>query len=273
MFNVTSYPAGTFSWVDCTTTDPAAAKAFYTGVFGWDAVDMPAGEGRIYTMFTLDGLNVAGMGEMQDAQKEQGIPSHWMNYVTVNDVDAMPERVTNLGGNVILPPMDVFDNGRMMILQDTVGAQMALWQAGTHIGSDVVNKPGAVIWNELQTTDPATAATFYKGLFDWDISSNDAGDYHYISNNGRMNGGILSLDADTYANVPPHWMVYFNVADIQAALKKANSLGGKALMDISEAQGVGQFVMVQDPAGATLTIMQAQNPEPWQQSEEVSEEA
>lgn len=272
MFTVKKYPAGTFSWADCTTTDPAAAKIFYKAVLGWEAVDVPAGENGVYTMFKLDGEDVAGMGEMQPAMKEQGVPSHWMNYITVTDVDAMPEQIKKLGGDVVLPPMDVMDSGRMMILKDPTGAQAALWQPGTHIGAGVVNRNGAMLWNELQTTDANAAIPFYETLLGWDISKDDSTDYYYIHNNGRINGGMMSMDTETYGNIPSHWMTYFNVADIQAAIKAVKANGGTLLMEVNTAPGVGDFVMVSDPAGATLTLMQAANPDPWLESADTAEE-
>jgi hypothetical protein len=265
MFNVKSYPQGTFSWADCTTTDPAAARKFYKAVLGWDAVEVPAGEYGTYTMFKLDGEDVAGMGEMRPEMQEQGIPSHWMSYITVPDVDAMPEQVKNAGGAVVMPPMAVMESGRMMILKDPAGAQVALWQPKNHIGAGVVNREGAMLWNELQTTGAQAAMPFYKTLFGWDFTEDDNSDYYYIVNNGRMNGGLMPMDTETYGEMPSHWMIYFNVKDIQAALKAVKANGGKALMEINEAPGVGDFVMVSDPAGAMLTLMQAKNPEPWTQ--------
>jgi hypothetical protein len=273
MFNVKTYPAGTFSWADCTTTDPAAAKKFYNAVLGWDAVDVPAGDSMTYTMFKLNGNDVAGMGELQDEQKEQGVPPHWMSYITVDDVDAMAEKVKALGGKVILPPYQVMENGRMIIIQDTVGAQVALWQPGTHAGAGIINTYGAMIWNELQTTDAKKAIPFYKDLFGWKIEPDDTGDYYYISNNGRMNGGILPMDADEYAGIPAHWMIYFNVKDIDTAHKAVTSTGGETMMDINEAPGVGKFVMVKDPAGAMLTIMQSDNADSWSEPEETESSA
>ena len=214
-------------------------------------------------MLKLDGDNVAGMGAMQPDLQEQGVPSHWMSYITVDDVDAMAQKVEELGGEIVLPPMDVMDSGRMLILKDPAGAQVALWQPKKHIGAGVVNREGAMLWNELQTTHPQAAMPFYKKLFGWDFSEDDNSDYYYIVNNGRMNGGLMPMDAETYGEMPSHWMIYFNVKDIHAALKAVKATGGKALMDINEAPGVGKFVMVKDPAGAMLTLMQAKNPEPW----------
>ena len=251
---------------------PRAAKQFYKAVLGWDAVDLPAGEHGVYTMFKLDGADVAGMGEMRPDMQAQGIPSHWMSYITVDDVDAMPEQVKKLGGEVVVPPMDVMDSGRMMILKDPAGAQVTLWQPGNNIGAGVVNRAGAMIWNELQTTDAQTVIPFYEKLLGWNFKKDDDTEYYYFINNGRMNGGLMPMDAETYGDMPSHWMVYFNVDDIQTALNTVKASGGNALMDINDAPGVGKFFVATDPAGATLTLMEAPNPEPWEQPADTTEE-
>src|SRR5918998_4241018 len=114
----TSYEPGTFSWVDLATTDPAGAKRFYGELFGWEADDMPAGDGATYTMLRLGEHYVAGLAEQPEDERGQGIPPHWNNYVTVADVDASAERVGSLGGTVLAPPFDVLTAGRMCVVQD-----------------------------------------------------------------------------------------------------------------------------------------------------------
>ncbi len=68
------YEPGTFCWVDLATTDPAGAKAFYGGLFGWKSEDTPAGEAGTYTMLRLDGDEVGGLYEMGAECREQGSP-------------------------------------------------------------------------------------------------------------------------------------------------------------------------------------------------------
>src|SRR5204862_3044022 len=121
----TSYAPGTFSWTDLATNDPDAAKAFYTGLFGWDYEDMPVGEEGAYTMCRLGGRDVAALARQPAQERGQGIPPHWNSYVTVDDVDERAPRVTELGGNLIMPPFDVLDAGRMSLASDPTGAVFA----------------------------------------------------------------------------------------------------------------------------------------------------
>jgi len=156
---------GTFSWVELATRDGAAAKRFYTSLFGWGVDEMPVGDGTTYTMLTKNGKRVGALYQM--SAQQQGVPPHWNSYVTVASADDSAAQAKKLGGNVMLEPFDVLDAGRMAVLSDPTGAVFSLWQPKRHIGADLVNEPGAFCWNELYTTDPNKAADFYVGLFGW----------------------------------------------------------------------------------------------------------
>ena len=165
MTTFTKYEPGTFSWIDLLTPDAGAAKRFYQGLCGWDAVDNPTDRGGVYVQFTLQDQPVAGMGEMSDEMKASGMPATWNSYVTVQDVDATTARAAELGATIAMPPMQVMDAGRMSILADPTGAHLSLWQPGFHLGAGIVNEPVSLAWNELSTNDTAAASTFYRGLF------------------------------------------------------------------------------------------------------------
>jgi predicted enzyme related to lactoylglutathione lyase len=122
------YEPGTFCWVDLATTDPAGAKAFYGGLFGWEAEDMPAGEAGTYTMLRLDGDYVCALYEMDAARSEQGVPPHWFSYVSVDSADAIASRARELGGTVYGEAFDVDGAGRMAVIQDPTGAVLGVWQ-------------------------------------------------------------------------------------------------------------------------------------------------
>ena len=263
MYKVTKYPHGTFSWIDGASTDADKAKAFYMSLFGWGKEEVPLGEGMTYTMFKQDGVDVAALSPMQPEMQQQGIPSHWNSYVTVDDVDAMVEKVKANGGTVVAEPFDVFDSGRMMVVQDPTGATVSLWQAKSHIGAGKVNAPGALLWNELHTRDAEKAKEFYGNVLGWEFQTDERG-YIIIHNNGRPNGGILQMD-DSWGDVPPNWMVYFNISDLDAAIQKVEKLGGKIHVPKTEAPGVGPFSVIADPAGGVVTIMQANEPQPWEE--------
>src|SRR4051794_17837864 len=106
----TSYEPGTPSWVDLTTSDLDAAKAFYGSLFGWGAEDVPGDAGG-YAMFSSRGHLVAGVGPQQDPNQ----PVVWSTYVAVESADAAAQKATDAGGQVLFGPMDVMDAGRMAV--------------------------------------------------------------------------------------------------------------------------------------------------------------
>ena len=262
MFTVEKYPHGTFSWADLASTDARQSKSFYTALMGWDTDDIPIGNGAVYTMLKYDGATVAGLSQMQPDMAANGIPSHWNNYVTVDDVDTLATQVSELGGTVIAPPMDVFENGRMMVLQDPGGAMLSLWQPRNHIGAKLVNTPGAMSWNQLSTRDVEKVSEFYSNLLGWQINKDEQQNYYYILNKGRMNGGVMPMD-ENFGEMPSAWATYFSVADIDATAAKAQDLGGTLIMPVMDAGGNGRLAVIADPTGAVCTFIQLPKPDVW----------
>src|SRR2546430_17309325 len=93
----TTYTAGTFSWADVSTTDQEAAKTFYSGLFGWQAEDLPVDENTSYSMMRLDGKDVAAISPQQQQQRDAGVPPMWNSYVTVDTADAAGGNAGQLG--------------------------------------------------------------------------------------------------------------------------------------------------------------------------------
>ncbi|MCA9974048.1 MAG: VOC family protein [Anaerolineales bacterium] len=258
MHVVKQYPDGIFCWVDLSTTDTEGAKAFYSGLFGWEAVDTPTDMGSMYTMLKIDGKNVAGLGPLSPDMQAQGIPSFWTSYVKHDDVDAIAAKISGAGGMLMFPPMDVMAEGRMTMFQDPSGAVAGVWQPRNHTGAQLVNMANTLVWNELQTRDAAAAKAFYKSVFGWGDAT-DANGYVTYSVNGRVQAGMMQID-DSWGDVPSNWAVYFMVDDIAAATAKAVELGGVALVSEQSAGEMGQFSVIQDPQGAVFTIMQFNGP-------------
>ncbi len=257
---VTKYPAGTFSWSDVYSKDITQTKHFLSELFGWTSEDMPTGEGRPdYTMFYLDGKAVAG----GSPNFEDNMPSFWANYVTVSSVDETAEEAKKLGGTVRMEPMDVLDAGRMAEIVDPTGASLLIWEPKKHIGAQVVNKVGAMCWNELYTNDVEAAKVFYSKLFGWSFEvSPEMGNYITIKNTGRINGGVMEITSEIMG-MPPCWMVYYTVGNIEESLAKVKELGGTIAMPTKDIS-VGKIAVTADPAGAHFIIMEMSvTPDEW----------
>jgi uncharacterized protein len=234
-----SYPAGTFCWIDLTTTDTAAAKRFYAALFGWDA---PAGER--YAHWTLGSRDVAGVYARVDTAP------HWTSYVAVGDAEAVAGRSAAFGGSVVEAPFGVGDEGRRAVLADPVGARFALWEAGTHPGARLVNDVGCWCSNQLQASDPAPALRFYRELLGWEILE-EVGSrppYWDVRNGGRDNGGMIGGQED-----PAAWVVYFHVADVDATASAAAAAGG-AVHFPPTTVGIGRLAVCADPQGAVFGV-------------------
>jgi len=250
-----AHAPGTFSWVELTTTDQEAAKSFYSELFGWQAEDRPVSEGVVYSMMKLDDRFVAAISPQPAQQSEAGVPSLWNSYISVSSADETAARAAQLGGTVHAPPFDVFDAGRMAVIQDPQGAFFMVWQPKEHIGASLVNAPGALVWNELASPDIDASSAFYAALFGWRIepfSSAQASvePYLAIKNDGASNGGIRPLSPP---GTPPHWLVYFGVSDLDAALSTATALGGRTLAGPIDIE-MAKTAVVQDPQGAVFAL-------------------
>jgi len=248
---------GDFCWEELGTRDAAAAKAFYQALFGWSMEDheMPDGTG-CYTMIRHQGDDLAGLYQLQ-GPAFAGVPSHWMSYVLVADVEAAATRVRELGGAVVQGPMDVQGVGRMAVLRDPQGAMLALFQAGEHPGALQKGAvPGAIGWRELMARDPERARAFYTALFGWTAEEQEGptGRYTEWVHQGRHIGGMLPM-GDNWSEVPSHWMFYVVVPDCPATVERAASLGGQVLVPPRDIPEVGTFAVLQDPTGATFAVI------------------
>jgi predicted enzyme related to lactoylglutathione lyase len=247
----TSHAPGTFSWADVTTTDQEAAKAFYAGLFEWEADDLPVGDGVHYSMMRRDGREVAAISPQPQQQREAGVPPTWNSYVTVESADAAAEKAGELGATVHAPAFDVMDAGRMAVVQDPQGAFFMVWEPRENIGAGLVNGPGALSWNELASPDVDASIRFYGDLFGWTTEPAPGPQrYEMIRNGDRLNGGIRELGEQP---APPHWLPYYGVDDAESGLARVEELGGSKLVGPMDV-GRGIIGVVQDPQGATFAL-------------------
>jgi predicted enzyme related to lactoylglutathione lyase len=248
---------GAFCWIELATTDQNGAKAFYSSLFNWEAADMPMGPGEVYTIFNVQGSAAAAAYTMREEQRSQGIPPHWLPYIATASADNTANKASLLGGNVLAQPFDVFDLGRMAVLQDPAGAVFAAWEAKKNQGLSIAGEPNTYCWADLSTPDVDAAKRFYEGLLGWKIapSENDASGYLHIDNGGTMIGGVPPSKMRD-PKVPPHWMLYFMVTDCDAATSKAKDLGARVYMPPMTIEKVGRMSVVADPQGAAFATFQ-----------------
>jgi uncharacterized protein len=244
----TEHAPGTFSWADLGTSDVEAAKAFYTGLLGWEPEDNPVPGGGVYSMMRVGGLEVCAIYE----QREEAVPPAWLSYVTVASADETADRAREVGGSWMSEPFDVMDVGRMALLQDPQGAVFAAWEPRRSIGARLVNDPGAMSLNQLNAASPELAQRFYSELFGWEFREmSEDPPYWGIFHGERMNGGMMPLPSGVDA--PSHWLVYFTVEDLDAAAVKIGDSGGDVVVAPNEVPG-GRILVARDPQGAHFAL-------------------
>jgi predicted enzyme related to lactoylglutathione lyase len=244
---------GTPCWADCQVDDIAAAREFYTELFGWEINDGPEEAGG-YLMALKDGRPAAGLGEKPAGA--EGMPSVWTTYFATSDVDKTATAVTEAGGSVFMEAFDVMDAGRMTVAADPAGAALGLWQAAAHFGAGIVNEPGAMCWNELHTREYDVARTFYSTIFGYTYREL-TGDFTYTTM--LMPGddqGVAGLMQDTMMpdGMPNYWLTWFAVVDADATTERALSLGATQLMPASDSP-FGRMTVIAAPQGEVLGLI------------------
>ena len=249
------HPHGTFCWMDIYLPDPERGKTFYNAMFGWEWTDVPMGDtGSSYTMFNLDGKSVGAMGPEMPDMFPEGVPPMWFSYLATDDMDATVCQAKTLGANFLMGPHDV-GNGRVALMQDPGGATLFLWQALEFGGAEIIRAPGALVWNELYTRDLEATQSFYGDLFGWEWASMPMLGGGDLANLGDFLAcGVLEMD-ENWGEMPPHWMVYIQVEDADAAASKVQDLGGDVCVPVTDIS-VGRFAVVNDDQKGTFTIFE-----------------
>jgi predicted enzyme related to lactoylglutathione lyase len=248
-----------FCWIELATTDQAAAKKFYSSLFGWTTEDSAMGEGGgSYTMFRLNGKQVGGGYTLMPDQVAMHVPPNWLVYVAVESADTTTDKAKQLGAKIYAGPMDVADYGRMSIIADPTGAVFGIWQAKQHAGTEIVGADGTFSWADLKTSDPKRAGEFYSALFGWKLEKGEddpEGSYLHIKNGEHYIGGVPSAE-HLQPGTPPHWSVYFHTSDCDALSNKAKSLGANVCFGPVTLENVGRFSIAADPQGAYFSMFQ-----------------
>lgn len=245
-----SYDPGTPCWVDLATSDPAAARAFYGMLMGWEAEVDPRPEAGGYTQFRRDGHAVAGCGPLF----VEGMPPAWSTYVATADADATAAQAAENGGTVMMPPMDVLDAGRMAVISGPDGAAVGIWQPAAHTGASLVNEAGSWGWSVLATRDRPAADAFYGAVFGWEAATDPTWGDHWTSG-GQPVANPLEMGPNFPPQVPPHWQVIFVVPDADACVAQASELGGAAHGPVRDMAMDGRMAAITDPQGAAFGVM------------------
>ena len=251
MANAATVIANKPAWIDLGTKDAAAAREFYSTVFGWDIHVSPDPQYGGYGRALLDGKDVAGIGPTMSPDQ----PSAWSVYIGTDDADALSQRVIAAGGQVVMAAFDVGDQGRMAVFADPGGAVISTWQPTT-MGGFQTQGANAYSWAELNARGVGQALPFYRDVFGWALKTSPSPDFAYTEFvvDGESIAGATEMSAMAPAEMPNYWLVYFGVDDVDAATSKAVEAGGKAMLEPMDFPG-GRMSMVADPQGAIFGLL------------------
>lgn len=117
---------GTICWNELMTPDVERGGQFYRSTFGWTTELVDMGPGGTYTIFKAGAAQVGGM--MARPPQMSDVPPNWLTYFGVTNCDGAAAKVTELGGSVLRPPMDIPNIGRFAVCRDGQGAAFAIFQ-------------------------------------------------------------------------------------------------------------------------------------------------
>jgi len=238
-------------WVDLGAKDPAAARDFYSKLFGWTVELNPDPQYGGYGRAQVGGKDAAGIGGTQSPEQ----PSAWSLYIGTGDVEALTRKVVEAGGFVVAPAFDVGDQGRMAVFQDPSGAFISAWQT-TEMGGFQAEGPNSFGWADLNARNVESVLPFYERVFGWKLKPSGSPDQPYteFDVDGQSIGGAAEMNPALPASTPNHWLVYFTVPEVDAAHRAAIQLGGREIVGPFDFPG-GRMSIVTDPEGAAFGLM------------------
>jgi len=254
-------PHGSWIWYELMTPDPAASKAFYDAVIGWDIEAQPSAPGDIeYRMIAAHDGFVGGVLTLTPAMLAQGAKAGWLGYVGVDNVDATVAQLETSGGTVHLPPHDLEGVGRIVMVSDPQGGHFYVMRGASDEDSHAFGRMniGHVSWNEMQTGEDAAAAfAFYNGLFGWEKAGGMPmpwGEYAFLRGRGEEEvwGAMMPREKP---DQPVGWTYYFRVSDIEAAFERVKAAGGRPLHNPMEVPGGERVFAAVDPQGASFGLV------------------
>jgi predicted enzyme related to lactoylglutathione lyase len=243
-----------FVWYELLSTDVAAAKAFYGPVIGWNIQDVPM-PGMTYSLIFAGMTQVGGMMALPKDALDAAMKPFWAPYIEVDECDASASALQRLGGKIHLPPTDISNVGRYAVAADPQGAMFNLFKPQQSGERRVSNAPGQVGWHELHTNDWQKMFDFYREMFGWQkgdsVDMGKMGTYQLFTIDGTVSGGMFNSPGVTAA---PYWLMYFNVPEIDSAVRRINEAGGKITMGPHQVPGGNWIVMAADPQGGLFAL-------------------
>jgi len=246
---------GKVIWADLATPDLAAAKLFYSGLFGWTFRDIHFSK-TDYAVALLDGRPVGGLFQRPVPSGEHR-PA-WLAFIAVRDVDAAKRTALEHGAKVVFEPRSHPQRGRQAAFSDPEGAIFGVLASSSGDPGDFLPAPGEWIWSSLLARDPGDEAAFYQALFGYDVfdlPTDDGLEHEILSTDDYARASVNHFPRDS-SRRRTHWVNYVRVVDATTAAAKAVALGGRVLVETHVDRHGGKLALIADPAGALVGLME-----------------
>ncbi len=246
-------PHGDFVWCDLSTFNVDATRAFYERLFGWTYQTMTQPDGAPYHIAYAGQAECAAIFEMPETFQKIGLPSFWMSYIQVDDIERTVAQAREWGGTVEVGPLPFGDGASIALIRDPLGAGFTVWHGDGLSPRAARAAPGQMAWNALTVSDARAVIPFYEALFGWRIDADaDADGCHAVhSADGREISAIQELP-DALRGPHQYWAVHFAVADPAEAKRRVVAGGGDILYE--EPGRPNAAVLARDPDGAAFYL-------------------
>jgi len=243
---------GKIIWHDLFTDKLKESMDFYKGLLGWDFRKFGPGK-RAYYYITDEGLGVGGVTQLKSSD---GTENQWVSYISVDNVDATSNYVTQHGGKVLVSPRTFEQLGKVAIFADPEGAPFGVMDSSSGDPREVLPYVGQWVWADLFALDPKAQIEFYKGIADYTDVQNPVTkvdlDY-FLQSNNVARAGVLPTPAE---DILPNWLPYVRVEDINTSITKVTQLGGTVIMHPAQQIFNGKLAVASDPGGAVFGMIE-----------------
>ena len=246
----TPYLPGKFVWFELLTQDIDKAMQFYDALFGWHSALVPMEGGESYPMINNDDQTIGGY-----RKGPPGVKSHWISYLSVEDVDLSHKAAVAAGCRVMTAPTDFGRVGRAAAIADPTGASFCVWRGTNGDPPDVEVTPmGGWFWNELWTSNDSKALDFYVSNFGFTYDAMDVGSmtYYVLKMEGRPRAGLCQ---SVEPNAESMWLPYVAVPNCDITAIEAAELGGQVVTPPRDIPGIGRFAVIVDTTGAAVAFI------------------
>ncbi len=240
-----AYNNNAFCWHGVISTDVDTAADFYTQALPWSKLSQPMGDSTA-TMFTAADIPRAHL----TAPPMGGVPSHWDNYLRVEDVDAATKAAADNGGTVMVPDTDI-PVGRFSVVTSPSGAMLSLFHESDDSAQNAPAGDGSIHWVELHSKDLSADLAWLEASFGITNESMPMpnGEYSLLKSGEDMIGGAMNA---MNPDAPAMWLTWVQVPNIDETVAATTAHNGQVLGPVMDVPTVGRMAVLMDPTGGVF---------------------